>query len=115
MLTLARGRDAGPFAAHVKRHQQVKIGVGVRGEGEGCQAARRDVDAELLGEFADQRGLGGLAGIEFAAGEFPQAGHRLALRALGQQDAAVGVDQHHRRDEDERRAARPVVVPKPPP
>ena len=28
-----------------------------------------------------------------------------AFRALGQQDAAVGVDQHHRRDEDERRAS----------
>ena len=92
----------------------MKFGVGVRREGERRQAARRDVDAELLGQFADQRRLGSLAGVDLAAGKLPQPGHRLALRAAGEQDPAVGVDQHHRRDENERRGACGVFARKAP-
>ena len=41
--------------------------------------------------------------IDLAAGKFPQPGHRLALRALGEQHPAVGVDKDHRGDKDQRR------------
>ncbi len=40
-------------------------------------------------------------GIDLAAGEFPEPGHRLAFRTLSQQDAAVGIDQRHGDDEDD--------------
>ena len=80
----------------------MEVGVGVRGEGERREAARRDIDAELLGELADQRRLGRLARMHLAAGKFPEPGERLARRTLGQQHPPVGVDQRDRRDEDDR-------------
>jgi hypothetical protein len=56
--------------------------------------------SQLFLQLADQRGLGRLAGFDLAAGELPQAGQRLALRALRQKHAAIGVDQGDGRDED---------------
>ena len=41
--------------------------------------------------------------LDLAAGKFPQAGHGLALRPLGDQHALVGVDQRAGGDEQERR------------
>ena len=73
----------------------------MRGERKGREATRRDIDAEFLGQLADQRRLRGLAAIDLAAGKLPETRHRLALRALRQQDAAVGVDQRHRRYQDD--------------
>ena len=102
-LALARQRDPRPLAADIERHQQVKVGIGVRGEGEGSEAARGNVDAEFLAKLADQRRFRGLARVDLAAGKLPQPRHGFAFRALGQQNAPVGVDQHHRRDEDEGR------------
>jgi len=88
------GRDGPrPFAAEVKRHQQMKFGIGVRGEGERRQTARRDIDPELLAEFADQRRFGRLAGLDLAARKFPQAREMLARGALGEQDPAIGIDE----------------------
>ena len=80
----------------------MEIGIGVRGEGERREAAFVDVDPELLGEFADQRRLRRLAGLHLAAGKFPHPREVLAGRALGEQHAAVRVDQRDRRDQDDR-------------
>ena len=77
----------------------------------GARQLSCDVDAELLVELADQRRLRRLAGMHLAAGKFPEAGEMLAGRPLGQQHAAVGVDQRHRRDEDDRpRGLRPSIA-----
>src|SRR5262245_42891059 len=46
-----------PSAADVKRHQQVELGVGMGGEGQRRQTVGGDVDAELFGKLANQRGL----------------------------------------------------------
>ena len=50
LLALARTDEALPFAAHVKRHQQVEVVIGVAGEAERRQAGRLDFDAELLAQ-----------------------------------------------------------------
>ena len=63
------------------------------GKHEGGESGLDHVDIQLLLQFADQGGLGRLAGLELAAGEFPEAGERLALGALGDEHPAVGVDQ----------------------
>jgi hypothetical protein len=39
-----------------------------------------------------------------AAREFPQTGHRLAGRSLGDQDAAIGIDEGAGSDQDDLRA-----------
>ncbi len=92
-LVLARHRNALPAAAQIQRHQQVEPFIGVRGEGERRQAGGRDIDAEFFLQFADQRHLRRLARRQFSPGEFPQPGHRLALRPAGQQHAAIDIDQ----------------------
>ena len=74
----------------------------MRGEGERCEAARLDIDAELFFKLADQRPFRRLAVMHLAAGKFPKPGHGLALRPLSQQHAAVGVDQRDGRHEDDR-------------
>jgi hypothetical protein len=67
-------------------------------------------------ELADQRLLRRLAGFDLAAGKLPEAGHRLAGRALGNEDAAVDIDQrdgrhqHERPLAERRRSARTLVV-----
>ena len=98
-LPFARRRNSRPFAADVKRHQQMEVGVGVGREGERREATRRDVDAEFLGELADQRRLRRFTRVDLAARKLPQPGHGLARRALGEQHPPVGVDQRHRRHE----------------
>ena len=52
-------------------------------------------------QFADQRLLRPLAGLDLAAGKFPQARERLAFRALRDQHALVGIDQRAGDDEGE--------------
>ena len=59
------------------------------------------VDAELLAQFADQRVLRPLAGVDLAAGKLPQALELLALRPLRDQHAAVDVDQRRRDDQEQ--------------
>ena len=52
-LSFPRRRGPRPFAADIERHQQMKVGLGVGCKGKWGEAARRDIDAELLGELAD--------------------------------------------------------------
>ena len=53
----------------------------------------RDGAAQLLGDLADQRGVGGLAGLDLAAGELPAARGRGRRRTTGRQDASVTDDR----------------------
>ena len=71
----------------------MKILVAMRREGEGRQAGFGDVDAEFLLQLANEGRLGRLVAGDLAAGKFPQTSHRLAGWALGQQYAAIGVDE----------------------
>jgi hypothetical protein len=83
----------------------MKFSIIVTGEGQGCQARFGNRDGELLAQLADDRVLRRLALLDFAAGEFPQAGHGLAVRPLGDEDALVGIDQRAGGDQQQRRHA----------
>jgi hypothetical protein len=56
---------------------------------------------ELLAQFAYQGVFRPLAILDLAAGKFPEAGQRLALRSFREQHAAVGIDQRASRNEDD--------------
>ena len=85
--------EALPPATDVEWHQKMKCFVSETREGEGGETRSLHDDAEFLGEFADQRLLRALAGVDLAAGKFPEAGQRLALGALRDQHPSVGVDE----------------------
>ncbi len=82
-----------PSAAQIERHQEVEVVIAVRGEDEGSEAGGGHLYAELLGELADQAGLGRFARLQLAAGELPEAGQGLALRPLAHQHPAIDVHQ----------------------
>ena len=82
-----------PAPAQKERHQKVEIFVAVRGEDEGRKTGGGDADAQFFLQFTDQANLRRLAGLELAAGKFPQARQRLAPRPLADQHASVAVDQ----------------------
>ncbi len=75
------------------------MAAGVVGAGEGGGAEGRHVhrDSQLLLELADQRRLGPLAGLDLAAGEFPQARHCPPRRPALQENPprAVGERRRH--------------------
>jgi len=66
-------RCYGPFPtpAKVKRHQEMKIDIGVRGEGERREAWFLDLYAQLFAKLSDKRLFGSLSGLYFASGKFP--------------------------------------------
>ena len=92
-LAFHRRHRAGPLAADVKRHQQMKFLIGMGCEGEGRQTAFDRIDAELFAQFADQRPFRRLAGLDLAAGKFPQPGHRFACGTLRDQHTSVDIEQ----------------------
>ena len=63
------------------------------GKTSGRKAGGLDVDSQFFGQFANQCGFGGFARLDLAAGEFPQARHRPALRPLLDQHTAISIDQ----------------------
>ena len=71
----------------------MEVRVAVTRESERRQTRLLHVDAKFLLQFPDQGLLGTFARLDLAAGEFPQAGPRLACGPLGEQHAAVRVDQ----------------------
>jgi hypothetical protein len=77
----------------------VKRIVTVGSKNERREAVFADRYPQLLVQFADQTGLGRLAGLQLAAGKFPKASQRLALRALAQKHPAIAVDQGRRGDQ----------------
>ena len=70
-LAFARADDARPFAAHIQRHQQVEIGVRVRGEGERRQTGFRHRNPKLFRQFPDQRLLWRFVRLHFPTRKFP--------------------------------------------
>ena len=71
-----------------------------RGAGEGGRDERRflHADAEFLAKLAHQRLLRPLAGLDLAAGEFPQPRHGLSRKPLLEEHAPVRSGQsggHH--------------------
>src|SRR3546814_8253055 len=69
-------------------------------EAGGGEAGGLDVDRQFLRQFADKRFLGRLAGFDLAAGEFPQARHRLACGTPLHEQAAVAVDKRRGGDDE---------------
>ena len=93
VLSFRRDDKSVPLSADIERHQQMKIVIGVAGEGQRRETGLADFDAQLLPEFARQRAFGALAGIELAAGKFPQAGKLLAFGTLRDEHTIIRVDQ----------------------
>jgi hypothetical protein len=79
----------------------MKLLVSVAGECKRRETFLLYRNAELLVEFADERRLRPLAGIELSAGELPEPGQRLARRALGDQHAMIRIDERAGDDQDE--------------
>ena len=106
LLAFMRRDRSPPAPAEEERHQQVEVRIVVACEGERRKIGCRDIDAELLGELANEGMLGRFPKLDLASGEFPQPGKRSAFRPLGDQDPAVAVKQHAGRDQHEwKRAA----------
>ena len=101
LLALAWRDGAFPFPADVKRHQQMEAVIAVTGERQWRKTRLFDLDPEFFMQLTDQRGLRPLAGLELAAGKFPQTSKRLALGALRDQDTVVRIDQRAGDDEGE--------------
>lgn len=59
-----------------------------------------EVAGELFTDLAEKRGRGLLVGFDFAAGEFPFEAEVLVGRALGDEHAAVDVDDERANDGD---------------
>ena len=93
MLAFAGADSALPNAADVKRHEEMKLFIGVRGEAERRETAFRDVDTQLLLQLADEGGFRRFALAQLAAGKFPQAFEMLARRPLSNQHPTVRIDQ----------------------
>jgi hypothetical protein len=94
----------------------MKFSIIVAGERQGCETRFGYSDAELFVELSNDRILGSLPLLHFPPGEFPEPGHRLALRPLRDEHAPVGIDQGASGDKEEGRhegawrARRPSVL-----
>ena len=82
----------------------MEVRIGVADKSERREIGGRDLDAELLGKLADQRVLRRLAGLDLAAGEFPEPGKRPPLAGAWRSGSALAVEQHAGGDENERRS-----------
>jgi hypothetical protein len=79
----------------------MEIRIGVAHKSQRCQASLLDGDSKFLFEFANERLLRRFAGLDLAAGKFPQAGHRSPFGALGKQNASITVDERTGGDENQ--------------
>ena len=77
----------------------MKAVIAVTGECQRRETRLLHRDAQLFVQFADQRRFGPLAGLQLAAGKFPQSRKRLAFGTLRDQDAVVRIDQRAGDDE----------------
>ena len=79
----------------------MEVGIAVARKGKRRETSLAHRYREFLAQFPYQGIFRSLAILDFAAGEFPETGHRLALRSLRDQHAAVGVDERASRNEDD--------------
>ena len=101
MLVWMRGLARGGEVANEREHFDDDVAVIVDEAGKG--ATDDDLAAELLEEFADERGFGEFAGFDFAAGEFPFQREVLVDGTLGDEHATGGVLQDGADDWDGRK------------
>ena len=101
MLEGGRCRATGREVADEGKHLDDDAGVIVEKRLEG--AGDRDGATEFFGEFAVEGGGGGFAGIDFAAGKFPEQAEVFVRGALSDENAAGGVFEHGA-DDGNRRA-----------
>ena len=90
----------------------MEILIGVAREGQRRQARLAHDNAKFLFQFPDQSFFGPFAGLDLAAGEFPQACHRFAGGTLGEQYAAVGIDEGAGGNKNEFDAHWPCLEPR---
>ena len=110
-LAFLRGGESLPAPADIERHQKMEVFVSVACEGQRRQARLPHDNAKLLLQLADQRLFGTLAGLDLASGKLLYARHRLAGRTLGEQHAAVGIDQGAGGNQNEFDAHGPCLEP----
>jgi hypothetical protein len=72
-------------------------------EAEGLKIGGCDLDAKLLGKFADKSALRHLIHFDLTAGKLPQPRERAPGRALAEEDASRFVEKHAGDDEGQRR------------
>jgi len=101
VLEGGRCRATGREVADEGKHLDDDPGVIVEKRLEG--AGDRDGATEFFGEFAVESGGGGFAGIDFAAGKFPEQAEVFVRGALSDENAAGGVFEHGA-DDGNRRA-----------
>jgi len=90
------------MAAQVKRHQKVKIIIGMGREGKGGKIVDRNPDAEFFLKLADKRRFGRLPGVKLAAWKFPLAGEGFSLGTPGDQHVRARVHQRRCHNEKQR-------------
>jgi len=66
-----RRDDPLPTPAKIKRHEEVEIGISVRGEGERREASLLHQYVQLFAKLSDERLFGPLSGFDLATGKFP--------------------------------------------
>ena len=102
-LTLQRTTDVDPPAGDAKDMLDLESCRGFHDELSLARIRRQlDRDAQFLAQFADQCVLRPLSRLDLAAGEFPETGQRPPRGALGDQQSALGIEQHAGRDNDDR-------------
>ncbi len=79
----------------------MEIWIGVARKSKWRQARLTHCYRELLAEFSYQGIFRPLAILDLAAWEFPETGHRLALRSLRNQHAAICIDERASGNEDD--------------
>jgi hypothetical protein len=92
-LSLRRSHRAFPAAADVKRHEEMKLLVGVARESEGLERGGAHSYSKLLGELANERLLRPFVGIELTSRKLPKAGELFTLRPLRDEHATFRVDE----------------------
>src|SRR5262249_15557037 len=100
LLCLLGHNEAIPASADIERHEQIKVGIKVARKCQWRETIFLHIYSELFFKFANETLLRPFARFDFAAGKFPQTGHRFAGRALRDQHPAVAVDQSAGGDED---------------
>jgi hypothetical protein len=79
----------------------MEVGVGVTRKGKRRETGLAHGYCELLAQFAYQGIFRPLAILDFAAGKFPESGHRLAWGPLCNQHAAIRIDERASRNQDD--------------
>ena len=96
LLPFKRSHHTLPPPAHIERHEQMKLLIGVAGKGERSQAGFLHIDGQFFLQFADQRRFRPLVRLNLAARKFPQACQGFSFRPLGNQHAAIRINKGNR-------------------